>query len=126
MRYLLDTNALYGSVFDTQFLSRRAREVIEEKRYLGVSIVSIWEIAIKQSIGKLQLSVPAEYLFDICAGLEIDIENIGKADIETVRNLPLHHRDPFDRMIVVQAMNRGCTIVTSDQTIPQYDVATIW
>lgn len=87
-----------------------------------VSVASVWETAIKQSIGELAVDG------DLWAEAErsgLRFVDITRADAEGVRDLPLHHRDPFDRLVVAQARRRGAEIVTSDAHIVRYEVDVI-
>ncbi len=126
MRYLLDTNALLYIFSAPSKLSARARRIVRGESDLSVSIVSFWEIAIKQSIGKLKFSMTIPELEALC--LERDIQVLGlRADaIERMRGLPQIHGDPFDRMLIAQAQTEDMVIVTHDRVIPQYPVRTVW
>jgi len=101
MKAVLDTHALIWMTGNVAQLSRRAREVIEDENlHLHVSVASLWEIAIKQSLGKLTLDVPLPEFFqmDIAANL-IEIIPISLSHLVRLGALPHHHRDPFDRMV---------------------------
>ena len=104
-------------------LTQKARDVIEvsgDKIYL--SIISLWEIAIKT--GKKQLTLQNEFddLLDVLNSLEIEILTITFADTQVYKNLPLHHGDPFDRMIISQAINNSLTIIGCDQSFNDYPI----
>jgi PIN domain nuclease of toxin-antitoxin system len=121
---LLDTHALLWSVGDPERLSPAAFDVISEGVVPAyVSAASVWEIAIKRAAGKLR--APEELLEKIVAArfkaLGITLEHGVIAGA-----LPLHHRDPFDRMLVAQAQSEGLTLVTNDARMAAYDVGVLW
>ena len=126
MKFLLDTNILIYTLCNPSKLSDKAKQVIVSEKNLSVSIISFWEIAIKQSLGKLNLKSTIPEIEKICIERNIEILPIYSDEIENVKNLPQIHKDPFDRLIISQAIKRNSTIVTSDTTIPEYDVKTIW
>ena len=124
---LLDTHTFIWYIEGNAKLTQKAREVIEisgDKIYL--SIISLWEIAIK--IGKKQLTLQNEFdvLLDVLNLLEIEILTITFADTQIYKNLPLHHGDPFDRMIISQAINNSLTIVGCDQSFNDYPIQILW
>ena len=126
MRYLLDTNALLYVFSAPSELSAKARRIVRGEIDLSVSVVSFWEIAIKQSIGKLQFNMTIPNLESLCLGRNIQILGLGSAAIERIKALPSIHGDPFDRLIIAQAQTEDMTIVTCDKVIPQYPVKTVW
>lgn len=126
MIYLLDTNALLFSLADVKSLSDKARNIIETEENLCVSIASLWEIAIKQSIGKLSLSMTIPEIQSECYSRNIEIIPIKPAEIEKIKALPKIHNDPFDRLIIAQANTMEATIVTRDSKIPKYPVQVAW
>ncbi len=126
MKYLLDTNALIFSLCNPSGLSSTATKIITTEKDLSVSIVSLWEIAIKQAIGKLNIKSTIPEIEKICKERDIEILAISSDELEGVKNLSPVHKDPFDRLIVSQAQKRNCIIITSDKIIPEYDVETIW
>ena len=126
MKYLLDTNALIFSLCNPSGLSSAATKIITTEKDLSVSIVSLWEIAIKQAIGKLNIKSTIPEIEKICKERDIEILAISSDELEGVKNLSPVHKDPFDRLIISQAQKRNCIIITSDKIIPEYDVETIW
>ncbi len=123
--YLLDTNALIYMLCSPKTLSKQAEEILLSERGIYVSIVSLWEIAIKQFIGKLKISSSIEEIERLCYEREISILPIKAAEIEGTKNLPAIHKDPFDRLIISQAQKNKLTIITNDTIIPKYEVKTI-
>ena len=125
--YLLDTNALLYFLYDSEKLSKKASEVIyhnDEK--ISVSIVSMWEIAIKSSIGKLEIKSSISKIADICEKEQLEILSIKPFHLDEISHLPLIHGDPFDRLIISQAIAENLVIITKDRTIPQYNVKVLW
>ena len=120
MRYLVDTHALLWARSAPDRLSPRTLALFEDPgSALFVSIASLWECAIKSTIGKLV--VPADFYRSIAEDYEI--LGIEVAHIEAYASLPLHHRDPFDRLLVAQAQLADLTVITRDRHIPLYAVS---
>jgi PIN domain nuclease of toxin-antitoxin system len=120
---LLDTHAALWLLLDSPRLGASARRVLADAAgSVIVSVASIWEVAIKQSTGRL--SFPSD-LWDSIEPSGVRIVDITRADAEGVRDLPLHHRDPFDRILVSQARRLSAELVTADQQISRYDVAIV-
>jgi PIN domain nuclease of toxin-antitoxin system len=124
MRVLLDTHVLIWLVEGDKNLSTVARSAIEdENNSLYLSIFSLWEITIKLSLGKLNLQLPVDEMvesFLIPGGIEI--LQIETSHLSILRDLPLHHRDPFDRSIIAQAQAEGMTLVSADGIFGMYEV----
>lgn len=125
MRLLADTHILLWSASDPGQLSARARAAIEDgANDLRVSTVSIWEIAIKQSLGKLDLPAPAEqWLPEVLRRSGFEVADVTAPAALRVRSLPWHHRDPFDRLLVAHALEDGYTLVTRDEVLGAYGVS---
>ena len=126
MRQLLDTHTFIWFVTGNSRINEKVRSQIENNDNL-ISIASIWEIAIKSSIGRLDLELSIEQLVEeqIVAN-EIEILNIDIKHISVVANLPLHHRDPFDRSIISQAIVENLPIVGVDKAFDSYAVRRLW
>ena len=125
--YLLDTNALLFFLYDSEKFSKRASEVIypnDEK--ICVSIVSLWEIAIKSSIGKLEIKSSISKIAETCEKEQFDILSIKPFHLDEIGRLPMIHGDPFDRLIISQAIVKNLIIITKDGTIPLYNVKVLW
>ena len=125
MRYLLDTHAILWCAQGNDCLPEGVRAIIlgEECFY---SIASLWEVAIKQSLHKLDADFTLPELDDQCRLAGIKRVSIEPTHLERIKTLPDIHRDPFDRLLVAQALEEGLVIVTRDRMIPQYPVQTIW
>jgi PIN domain nuclease of toxin-antitoxin system len=108
-------------------LSTRARTIVETiENELLLSAASAWEIAIKHALGKLQLpEPPARYVPSRMSALRTSPLPIEHAHALHVATLPVHHRDPFDRMLVAQAHVEGLPILTADSIFERYDIDTI-
>jgi PIN domain nuclease of toxin-antitoxin system len=128
MRLLLDTHTFIWYVTDNPRLSTHVKLLIEdENNEKLVSIASIWEMAIKHSIGRLNFSLP----FIEFVGQQLTVSNIGLLEInlqhiEVVASLPLHHRDPFDRLIIAQSMAEQIPILSVDAIFDAYAIARVW
>jgi PIN domain nuclease of toxin-antitoxin system len=125
MRLLLDTHAFLWFIAGSPQLSGMARQQIEDAtnaRYL--SVASLWEIAIKVSIGKLTLAHPfATFIPQQLVNNDIHLLGIALAHTVSVANLPFHHRDPFDRLLVAQASEDDLTLVSADPAFDAYGIA---
>lgn len=124
-KYLLDTHAILWYFQGNENLPKKIRTIIESKSCF-YSIISFWEIAIKQKLGKLDSSFSIQELEYMCTKANIQIAPITSKSIETTKFLPLIHRDPFDRLLIAQAKNLNLILITKDMFIPQYDVKTLW
>lgn len=126
MRVLVDTHVLIWYLEGHKSLSRTKRDVvIDPANEVFVSTASLWEIAVKISIGKLKLKTLLTDVINQLAVQSIDILTIAPGHVLQVATLPLHHRDPFDRMIIAQSKVEFLTIVTSDPEFIAYGVKTI-
>jgi PIN domain nuclease of toxin-antitoxin system len=127
MRVLIDTHALLWYLQGDANLSNLALATIEDKdNNIFVSIVSLWEIAIKSGLGKLELQRPFESLEADLQRLDIKILPIAFAELNIYRSLPLHHRDPFDRILIAQAIGNSLTIITRDALFELYSIRVLW
>ena len=128
MKALLDTSTFLWWILDSPRLSSRAREFIADARHeLYFSAASAWEISIKMDKGTLKLPKrPAVFLEQQLADNSVQVLPVDLRHALQVAGLPPHHKDPFDRMLVAQAMIEGLAIVTSDEAIAQYTPEVIW
>ena len=128
MSLLLDTHAFLWFMEGNGKLSEPARLSIENtegQRFL--SVASAWEMAIKASLGKLTLAKPlGELLPALLADAGITLLPIEIADVARVAALSFHHRDPFDRLLVAQALERDLAIVSADSALDAYNVRRVW
>ena len=127
MESLLDTQTLIWFINGDVDLSDKAKEEILRKPYNNfVSIASIWEIAIKLSIGKLELKTPFEDFISQVKRNSFYILSVSIKDTLTLTSLPFHHRDPFDRMLIAQAKNNNLQVITKDRVFSNYEVPLLW
>ena len=127
MKILLDTHAVLWFFDDDERLSKSAIEAIynpENKKY--VSIATVWESAIKYSLGKLKLGGGIENFIEVIYENGFTLLEVDTEHIKVVTNLPFIHRDPFDRMIIAQAIVENMTIMTSDANVLKYDITHVW
>ncbi len=125
---LVDTHAFLWFVFDDPRLSKRADEVLGHPGITKViSVVSLWEIAVKVSISKLKLGLEyAEFLERYVEGRQVELLQIRLQHLSSYVQLPLHHRDPFDRLLIAQSQVEGLTVLTSDDKFSRYSVPILW
>ena len=128
MKLLLDTHAFLWFIEGNQNLSLTAKNAIESptnQRYL--SIASLWEIAIKVSIGKLEICMNLTELVNReVYGNAINLLEIQSQHLDTLTALPFHHKDPFDRLILAQGLTEKMPIITKDNLFANYPVTLIW
>lgn len=130
MRLLLDTHTLlWYSINDPQLSSTAQKLIVDASNEILVSPASYWEIAIKISIGKLTLHQPYEDFIDACLNLYgfriLPIETKHTARVATLP-FPAKHKDPFDRLIVAQALVEAISIVSSDTALDVYGISRLW
>ena len=128
MNLLIDTHALIWFAEDSPGLSKAARAAIADKSdHAFCSVASIWEIAIKLSLGKLRMSLRLEGGFDrLLEKNGLHILPVEYRHAARVAALPWHHRDPFDRLLVAQAMVEGMTVISHDAQLDAYAIDRIW
>ena len=127
MDYLLDTHVLLWIIFDSDKLSPSAQKIILDKStHKFISISSLWEISIKNRIGKLPLPNDLSGVFTEVETNGFGIIGINQGCLETYNTLPLLHRDPFDGIIVATAHLQEMTIITADENIQKYNVPWVW
>lgn len=124
MRVLLDTHALVWWLTDDRKLSRTARDLIQNEE-VSVSVVSLWEIEIKRALGRIEGSVQS--IFQEVAGTEgFTLLDLRPAHVLGLAELPVHHRDPFDRMLVAQARQEQAVLISRDEAMRLYEVELRW
>lgn len=128
MTYLLDTHVLIWWIADDERLSGRAREILSDRgNRLLWSAASTWELAIKASLGKLKLPDPVGAFVDRrLAQHAIDVLQISHSHAAVVEELPFHHRDPFDRLLVAQAKSEQVRLLTGDPWVRAYGLDVAW
>jgi PIN domain nuclease of toxin-antitoxin system len=128
MRLLLDTHTFLWFAWDDPQLSRAANDLIEDGSNQGfVSAASVWEMAIKVGTGKLVLAKPLDRFLDEHLDVnEIEVLPIERRHSTYVASLPLHHRDPFDRMLVAQSIIEAMPLVSADPALDAYGITRLW
>lgn len=128
MRILLDTCTFLWLTLDAQEFSEKGKILFRDTRNaVYLSSVSAWEIIVKNQLGKLPLPEDADsFVQRQCEQHRIESLPLTDRGVFQLPHLPRHHRDPFDRMIVCQALANGLTILTPDPLIAQYPVMTAW
>ncbi len=120
MKYLLDTHSLLWTIFEPNKLSTEAQAIISDQdNIICVSLISLWEISIKQNIGRLD--IPEEF-FEVVSKGGFEMLSLTIPQIKQYQTLPLHHRDPFDRILIVQAQQQKLILITRDSEISKYDL----
>lgn len=124
MKLLLDTHVLLWWLADDRELGRQARKLVEDPANdVLVSMVSLWEIAVKTRVGKLRADVR-----EIAEAIQHEgfaLLDIGMAHLLTLVTLPMHHRDPFDYLLIAQAIAEGATFISEDRNAGRYAVRTV-
>jgi PIN domain nuclease of toxin-antitoxin system len=128
MSLLLDTQALLWFLLDDSRLSGKAQAIIIANEVdICISPASIWEIAIKISMGKYALPAPfATFWSEQLQTNDFSLLPISVFHAARVVDLPFHHRDPFDRLIIAQSLVEGMPVVSSDDTFDRYGVERVW
>jgi PIN domain nuclease of toxin-antitoxin system len=127
MKAILDTHSFLWALAGDARMSRHARDVFAGSADLFLSIASIWEIVIKVQSGKLNLPRPAgPYVLRKLAENRISSLPISLDHLLALERLPMHHRDPFDRMLIAQSIEEDWPIITADPKFKQYPVQIIW
>lgn len=127
MNAILDTHAFLWALAGDARMSRRARDVFTGSADLLLSIVSIWEVLIKVQTGKLNLPRPAApYLLSRLAENRIKTLPVSIDHLVCFERLPMHHRDPFDRMLIAQSIEEKLPLVTADPLFEKYPIEVIW
>jgi PIN domain nuclease of toxin-antitoxin system len=127
MSYLIDTQAFIWYALGDAQLSSKAKSIIESNDTRLISIATIWEMGIKVNIGKLTFKVPFDELIQTeLAFNQYELLPIELNHIFQLSNLPHHHRDPFDRILIAQAISENIPIVSIDVAFDSYNVNRIW
>ncbi len=128
MKLLLDSHVFLWTIADDRRLSGTAsRLILDQGNELFLSTASVWEIFLKVQIGKLPLPRPVggflklQLAENFIRSLPLTLEHVLKLE-----QLPMHHRDPFDRILIAQAIAESVPIVTADRQFARYDVETLW
>ena len=128
MRLLVDTHAfLWFAAGDPRLTSRARRRIEDAANDRFLSVASVWEMAIKLSLGKLTLAISLDTLIEEGAvNNGFSLVDVRREHAVAVTHLPFHHRDPFDRLLVTQAMTDKMTIVSNDAELDAYPIQRLW
>ncbi len=121
MKYLIDTHIFLWFTSGSSELSQKTKEIILDKNNeILISIASLWEISIKTAMGKLEIRGDYEKVIDDVTGNAMDILPINFAHTVAQNKLPFYHRDPFDRIIIAQAITEKLNLISKDETFDLY------
>ena len=127
MKLLLDTQAFIWFVENDWNLPHKVKNAIElPQNTIIISIASLWEMTIKISIGKLKLNFRLEEMFEQISNNGFTLLPILPKHLFQLSNLPMHHNDPFDRLIIAQSKSENMPVVTSDDKFSEYSITRIW
>jgi PIN domain nuclease of toxin-antitoxin system len=127
MKALIDTHVFLWWIAGDERLSQHARDFFLGPSTLLISMAGIWEMLIKVKIGKLNLPRPAgPYIISKLAENRIETLPISLDHLLEFERLPLHHRDPFDRILIAQSIKEGWPIITSDSVFKKYSIRVVW
>ncbi|MFN2455484.1 MAG: type II toxin-antitoxin system VapC family toxin [Pyrinomonadaceae bacterium] len=127
MKLLLDTHTFLWFIEDNPRLSAQAKALLESDAELLLSVANLWEMSIKVSIGKLTLAQPYDiFVPQQLTANAIEILPVSLAHLGVVSTLLFHHRDPFDRLMIAQAIVEQLPIVSSDAAFDAYSVKRLW
>ncbi len=127
MQLLIDTQAILWFQGSDAKLSDKARDLIINKdNTCFISIASLWEIAIKVNLNKLSIGMPFGNFFDYLISNDFEILNLEFYHLKTLSSLGNYHKDPFDRLLIAQAIVEGMTIISADKQFNAYTVNVVW
>lgn len=128
MRYLLDTHTFIWFINDSPMLSKTAKEYLEfPQNTLFLSIATIWEMAIKISLGKLIIPEPfTDFINQQLEENAISLLEIKTDHLGILTSLPFHHRDPFDRLLISQSKHENLPVIGKDLIFDEYQINRIW
>ncbi|MCL2802248.1 MAG: type II toxin-antitoxin system VapC family toxin [Treponema sp.] len=125
--YLLDTHTAIWFFEGNSSISSKADQIIRNRtNRIYMSMISAWELTIKISLGKLRFSADVEGFIQVAQENDITFIPLEIAHLSVLKNLPLIHRDPFDRLLVATAIAEEMTLITIDENIAKYEVSQIW
>ena len=127
MKLLLDTHTFIWWATEPERLSQRALSLLEDDDETPIiSVVNLWEIQIKSAVGKLDLEKPLSEIVSTFQDNGIEVLPIRTAHVMALSRLPNHHQDPFDRILMAQAITEDMAILSKDAAFKRYPVQTIW
>ena len=108
------------------YIPKALENIENENAQNFISIVSLWKIAIKLSLGKLEVNIPFKQIEDVVFKNNFQILPISFTDLLKLSELPFHHRDPFDRLLIAQCINNEMIFLSKDENVFKYNVSVIW
>ena len=127
MKALLDTQTFLWAISGDERLSQRAKQIFTGPSDLWLSVASIWEILIKVQVGKMPLPLPTgPYIVKKLVENRIETLPVSRDHVLRVETLPMHHRDPFDRMLIAQSLEEKLPLATADKVFTRYPIEVIW
>lgn len=127
MSYLLDTHALIWLLEADPKLPSSIRQIIEDKTCsISISIATLWEITVKNQLGKLTLQKDLADIFSHITHLDFEVLPIQTRHLLTLQRLPFHHRDPFDRLLIAQSISENKILFSKDRIFKLYGIDVIW
>ena len=127
MRYLLDTHVIIWLAENSNNLPLNIKEIVAQSdNEIYISSVSLWEIAIKMNLGKLDLNFALDELLIAVKNNDFCVFQIEDEYLQNLSKLPFLHKDPFDRLLIATALAEDLTIITIDKNIQKYEVSWIW
>ena len=127
MAYILDTHAFLWFVAGGKQLPESVKsKILDINQACYISVASLWEITIKNQLGKLTLEISLEELFDYINRNRIEVVQITYDHLLTLSKLPTHHSDPFDRIIVSQALTENLILISKDKGLKKYKIKQRW
>lgn len=127
MAYLLDTHALLWFLAGSPNLPASLKNLLKDPdQQIYTSLISFWEMAIKLQLGKLKLPESLEDLILKTRQVQIEILPLNPQHILTLQTLPLHHRDPFDRILLAQCQSESLTLISKDEKLDAYGIPLLW
>jgi PIN domain nuclease of toxin-antitoxin system len=126
MKVLIDTHVLLWGLQDEARLSIRVRDLLPVAE-VWISVASLWEIVTKVQVGKLDLPVPVgNYLSAQLRANGVSVLPLIFDHVRRLEEIPLHHRDPFDRILIAQSMSESMPLITADPLLKKYSIEVIW
>ncbi|WP_327084605.1 type II toxin-antitoxin system VapC family toxin [Nostoc sp. PCC 7524] len=124
----MDTHTFIWYVtYDSKLSNPVTKLINDENNQIFLSIASIWEMGIKQSLGKLRFNLPLEmFITQQLNNNDFNVLDIKISHISVISQLPLHHRDPFDRMLIAQAIAENLPILSADTIFDAYPIQRLW
>ena len=127
MQLLLDTHTLLWFLAASPSLPKPVEaSIMDPQNIVSVSIISLWEIGIKSSIGKLPLNGSIQEMADVLASQSVGIAPITAAAVDRMMQMPMHHRDPFDRLPMATTLTLDATLLSRDAALDAYGIRRAW